>query len=567
MEPADNPTLLPPADERQASLQLRQAIGGLSGAGTPFDGVGAQLGLDGQGYDPAAQAATSLGPPSRTSGSGAPDQDDDPDRPPERPAPVLAGQGAWEWADVPQHDLWTRRRAAGALADRPGKQTRKQRRRPGPHDRLSKCCHGVRHKKDTSPQLYRTERGKIAWRGLIQCEEKCCPHCGVKWAHSVCNELGAIFDAWLRGDGGGLVSTDVWMLTLALPHSRYDDVTLLVRVLYEMAPAFLRTKEWRAFAERFAVGQGKVVRVIDSTHGGDNGAHPHLHCALLVSGVQVTADERRTAARDYSEANIRRPDGDDGEEAWAAYHRAMKRAREDRARAETATWTDASLTSLDRREREVVLAMLASRYSLWSAWSELIKHYMGPELARFGRRRGEMQERHVSASALRLTPGEDAARYFTAWGLESEIGGTAIKSRSHLRLLDAYASGIEEAGAAWREWREAMKGKTWAIGLTRARRAVGITSADVQEYAKRKQRERDDARRAAGKPVQLVPVVSVVVPSYLWGAACLVGLDVIEQLACDAADAGRSAQDAVTRACWAMLAEATRRARGQPPPE
>lgn len=567
MTPPDDRTLPPEPDaaqDAQGAFVLAPPVVGLACAGALSDEPGAQLGLDGRSWAPLPREA-----PRSVPLHGLPDAggQDDPDRPPERPTAGPPAQAVFDLVDVPQLGLWDRKRVAGALAQRPGQQTPKQQQRPGPHDRLSKCCHGVRVKADESPQLFRTDRGKLVWQGLMSCEEKCCPKCGVSWAHDTCNTLGAVFEAWLSADP----QHDVWMLSLAIPHARTDDVRQLVRALYEMAPTFFRTSEWRAFARRFDIGQGKVVRIIDSTHGGDNGAHPHWHIALLVDGVTITGAERRDAAINHARAHLRAPDDDATDAERAAYAKAMKRADEDQARALNGytTWNDAPLTALDRRERQIVLASLAARYGLWSAWVDTVRDWLGPERARFGRNRGELQPRHVARSALRLTPGEDASRYFTAWGLESEIGGTPIKARSHLRLLDAAGAGVVGAGDAWVTWREAMKRKSWAIGVTRACRATGVTAAMVEAYRKRKQDERDAARERAGQPVERVKPFWVVVPSLLWEAACLVGLDVIERIACEAVDAGAPAQDAVTRACWAVQPEVNRRAlaRARPPPE
>jgi hypothetical protein len=444
---------------------------------------------------------------------------------------------------------WERARVAGSLAHRAGRGTETQ--TDGPQDRLAKCCHGVRRTK-APPKAHRTDRGAWKWTGLVQCGERCCPRCGPRFARATAEKMGALFSSWLHGDDSGLTNPDVWMLSLALPHRALDEVADLVDDLYDLRKLLLASPAWRAFASRWGISS--TVTSLDVTFGGDHGAHPHLHIALLASGAWVTGDERRRAARWHARAGLVEPDHDDDR---PAYERALRRAHADDARADdpAATWVDAPLSALDRRERTIVLAYVERTSGLFETWAEMVGATLLPERTPFGRNKGKLQRRPVTRAALRLTPGEDAARYFTAWGLESEIGGTAIKSKSHLRLLDAAGAGSLPAALAWRVWREATKGRQWVVGLGDAMKRQGLTDEDVAAWAKARTAERDAERRRLGPVREWVPITVEIAPA-LWPGALALGLDVVERIASEAADDGRDAQDAVSRACWSALLRA-----------
>jgi len=543
------------------------------------------LGLDGRSYAPpalptaAGEAGPSLGTlRAKTWG----------ERPPAFPVhgpPAQLRLGLDEWDAIEPLTRWGRRRVAAALAERVGELTAKRaaaiedgRQRPGgTQDNLAKCCYGMRQSSSTSPAMWRTPRGKIVWSGLVRCGDRCCPECGVNWAQATSHKVGCLIARWLGSDAGGLLDPDAWMLTLAPPHALSDAIGVSVDDLQTIYDRFVRCAAWRRFALRWGLAHedddgryrkhAAVVPFLDAAFGGDNGAHVHYHTLLLVGGARVSGEERRSAALRASAGP--RPEDDDVEAVIAWEHRAQ-RIEDDRLNAldPSSRWEAAPLRALDRHERAVLLDRIAADAGLWSALVEIIQDVKPRRVELFGKRKGELVPQWVARSALQLTPGEDAARYFTAWGLESELGASPLKGRSHLRLLDAAGAGVPLAGNTWKAWREAVRGRRWARGLGPAMKRLGIDDDDVSEWATAKQAERDERRaRAAVEPLPVFAPVAIVVPHYLWGAAVVVGVDVVEHVACAAADAGEDAQAAVSALLWRYQTEANARARERPPPE
>lgn len=637
MEAPDNRTLPPRADAAQVAQDAPwRPCEGLAPGGQLelLEAPGTALGFDGRGYAAPPPAAPAVGPSLGTLRDVSPGTPD--------PAAVAAGAGPpgqlrldlAEWDAIEQLTLWGRRRVAGALATRSGTMTPAraaaieagEQLAGGTQDNLGKCCHGTRIGA-ASPALYRTPRGKLVWSGLVRCGDRCCPVCGPAYAQKSSHRTGALIDRWLASDAGGLLDPDAWMLTLAPPHAMTDAIAASVDDLYRIEQLFMRTPEWRAFALRWQLARrdergryqplAGVVPYLDASFGGANGAHVHFHTLLLVGGARVTGEQRRACALRATAG--RRPDADDVEALIAWEHRAQRIA-DDYARAvdPSSRWLDAPMRALDQHERCMLLDRFAADAGLLVALTRVIQSVKPMQLERFRRpsifatddeaaaakraaaRAAELAQYtsleqppppredrnaprevpcHVAPSALQLTPGEDAARYFTAWGLESELGASPLKGRSHLRLLDAAGAGVAFAGATWQQWREAVRGRRWARGLGAALRRLGLDDAAVSAWAAAKQAERDELRaererRAAERerrPVELPPVLaplSVVVPWYLWGAAHVAGLEVVEQLAVAVADAGGDAQQAVIDLCWRYQSEANARARarGRPPP-
>ena len=521
-----------------------------------WDGVAAQLGLDGRSYAPGAPGAPadreadapSLGPLHGVLHAGL-------------PAPVQLVLDLADTTAIPILPLWERRRQAAALATRPGEAPDRQ--SAGPQDRMGKCCNNVRREGNASPTMYRTERGGWSWGLVVRCNEWCCPSCGPRRARDTAAQLAAILDDWQGNTAGGLLVPDAWMLTLTVPHElpgartdgrrrayRDADVASTVGTLYEAHAIFLRSRAWRAFCRRFGIAS--TVRVLDAVFGGDSGAHPHFHVAVLPAAAQVTGEERRAAA-------IARPDvvvdlaASEADQQRARELGARIRAARARALDPATSWPAADLPTLDADERATVLRYLER--DIREAWRDAVEDWTGA--------------RPTSTACLRLTPGDDAARYFTAWGLSNEVGATPIKARSHLRLLDAAAAGHADAGAAFVEWREATAGRAWVTGLGRTRRRLGLTTDDVAAHAKQAQLDRDNHHRALvaaelAEPIVLVRPLSLVVPGYLWTGAAHVGFDTLERLA-DYADAeGLPVQQTIIDACLGGVRDLRRR--GRPPP-
>lgn len=575
MQPPDPTTLPDPPDAGEQLGFALSAASGLSlapGSAWRADDAGGQLGLDGRAYAPQGPAGASTAEAVDPSlGTLREVSWDTPVRPPEGPASEPSRQVRLrlhgdEWDEIPALAQWDRARVAGRLGNAVALAAGKQ-------DNLAKCCHGTRVTASANPSAYRTDRGKWVWSGLATCRDRCCPRCGPTWARQTSQAVGALLDRWLHGDESGLTDPDAWMLSIAPPRTLDEDLERTLDDLYMIIEEFLACDAWRAFALKYGLAHvdersrwrrhAAVVPFLDVTFGGRTGCHPHFHILLMPSAARVAGADRRRAAEQASAG--RRPEDPDAVPSW---EKRAQRVADDRALAldPLSRWDDAPLRALDQHERCTLLERFAADAGLYHALVEIIQQNKPRERAPFKDRRrgiekGDLVPIFCSKHALRLSPGEDAERYFSAWGLDSELGAGPLKGKSHLRLLDAAAAGVDLAGEAWQLWRAAVKGRQWAPGLGAARRRLHVSDEDVSAYAQRKQAERD-----AANPPTLVEPVLVTIPHYLWSAALLVGLDNLERAAAAAADAGGDAQEAVSALCWANQVEANRRTRERPPP-
>lgn len=436
MDPADPCTLAHRDDASPGALGApwRDDLG--PGGQLALPVAGAQIGLDGRSYAPAAPAAPERSEPSLGPQHGVLHE------PPERPGPVQLALDLADVGRVPQLGLWDRLDHAHALL---------------PFESRQAKCHRTRRVKGPV-NGYRTDRGSWSWSGLVRCGLYACPACGPRRARDVSAALGCA----IRKHRASASHADVWMLTATIPHSSEDLVGATVERLYRAWSEFVRSSTWRAFSERWQLRP--VVRVLDSTFGGANGAHPHFHVLLLPRGA----------------ASVTREDGEVLVSPWSSWPEDERRAR---------------------------LAELTA--GLWPAWDAACAA-AGVERAR-------------GAQAIELTPAERAAAYFVAWGLADEVGASPAKARSHLRLLDARGAGVEDAGAAYVEWVAATSGRQWVTGLTDLRRTLGISDEDCEEYVAELRVARDAAAAARGEPVQLVRPLYVAIPELLYPAALSLG--------------------------------------------
>lgn len=132
--------------------------------------------------------------------------------------------------------------------------------------------------------------------------------------------------------------------------------------------------------------------------------------------------------------------------------------------------------------------------------------------------------------ALQLQPCEDAAAYFTKWGLAEEVGAAALKSDTHLTLLQKCADGDDVAGAAFIAWRYAVDGRQWVTGLADTLDALGVTDTDVELYADEQRRKREKVLAEEGKlPEPRIPL-ALSIPATLYTAALKLGWDVVIDL-------------------------------------
>lgn len=338
--------------------------------------------------------------------------------------------------------------------------------RGGDYDRQSKC-HKTRIRPDAEPEIRRYDSGAYSLSDLMTCRNWCCAVCGTARGRDTAGALAVIFRRHLapaRSDESltaeevdalrrTWVERDVWMLTMTAPHTAVEDPRTVVQRLYKASERFFRSRAWRRFADRHGIEYR--VRVLDCTHGGCNGAHPHFHVALLPTRAQIPLW--------YVE-----PDAPAG----AIPFRGIREATEERR----ALWLDTLVGGLV------------------PAWEDAVID-AGTSIDKLTQFREQ---------SLMLSGAEKAAGYFAKWGLADEIGASTAKSRSHLRLLDAAAAGIAGAGAAYIAWRAASDGVAWVTGLERAKDAYGVDGDAIAEYLAELRSKRRAEAEKKGEPIPVV---------------------------------------------------------------
>lgn len=495
-EPADVTTLPQPTDDREDALRASLRASALT---PPLGAPGAQLALLGEpgeqlGLDGRAEAAA---PPEARSAEPllGPQHGVSQSLPPDPWGPVQLALDLGDQEAIPQLGLWERHGVAHAAHARVGEL-------PGARGFESRACkcHRTRRVRG-NVRGRRSDRGAWSWEGLVTCDLMTCPLCGARRARTSSATLGAVIDRHMKAHR----SADAWMLTTTIPHTRHDLVGVTVERLYRAWSHFTRLPEWQRFRDRHGIEA--VVRVLDATFGGDDGAHPHFHVLLLP-----------TVAVDLDLEGI--------EDGWIPTPQ---------------SWRNFPQAQREQRLDEVALC-------LWGAWDRAC------ERAGITRSRG--------AHALKLSPAEHARAYFLGWGLADEVGAVTSKLKSHVRLLDAAAAGHQNAAAAYTEWCAAVDGRQWVTGLADAAARYGVDDGVVELWLAELRAQRDEAARLDGNPVQLVRALDVEIPGHLYPTALKLGWARIHEILDDADAKGIPLQAALVRELLDKLH--TRRAHGPP---
>lgn len=356
------------------------------------------------------------------------------------------------------------------------------------------------------------------------------------------------------------------MLTLTPVHRRGDELADVLRWLYDASARLWRSREWRAVAAEFGITSR--VRVLDATHGGSNGTHPHFHVALLVGNATVAPSRvarfqledqvaayraerarRRRARRELPRRSRELRAAEEADRAWEleegarlagvlAYVEVLETLGDDdepRVR----------LRDQSQSVRRAVLRQLAAR--LLPAWRRELAAVGCPHAA--------------SSHAVDLAPSERAEAYFTKWGLAEEVGLPTAKDRSHLRLLDVVLAGLGEqsevAGELYRAFCRAVKGRAWVTGLADTCRSLKVDDDAAAAFLELHREREERSREREGLPPRAeVPELHLVVRGHLWGAFLELGHErVFAELDAVAARVGAEHAQA---ALAALLIEARR---------
>ncbi len=373
------------------------------------------------------------------------------------------------------------------------------------YDRDARCLR-VRYSPQARVHGRRAEWAAWSVEGqIVKCRQWTCPVCGPRRARETASKLGVAFDRHRRGN----VLHDVWMLSLSIPHRASDATENVVDALYAASNALWRTVAWRRFAKRWGIVAR--VRVLDATHGGSHGSHPHFHIALFPTAASFAIAETARAPDDLEGVFPFQP-----------------------------------LTGADEKTRERLLRELAC--GLVPAWEECVREagVTIDDAASFRR------------VGLKLSPSEKASRYFTKWGLAQEIGAPTSKDRNHLRLLDAYVAGSIRAGEVYRTWRHATAGHQWVSGLEDMCQRLGVTDEDAQAFATALREKREAETAKEGKPVKKVRALKIEIRPHLFSAAINLGWTEVFAF-CDEVDArDGDVQTELDAWLWSKLSERDR---------
>lgn len=361
------------------------------------------------------------------------------------------------------------------------------------YSRQMKCCWTRCGKPGSETELIRSKHNTFRYAGVVTCGHYSCASCGPKRCRFVASHIGAA----IRKHRASSPYADAWMLTLTIPHYPDETAILVVDRLYAACAAFYRSAEWRAFESRWGV-VGRV-RVLDATHSGRNGSHPHFHTALFPTQTVIGIDDGRIT----------------------------------------------SVSMLSASERAAWLNIESEK--LKPAWTRSV-------LAVGAAPRGRAAVAEFDEHGLKLSGSEHAERYFTKWGLQDEVAGVALKRNNHLTLLDLAGAGDVAAGAAYVAFRDAVEGRAWVTGLEDAINAVGVTDEEVEAYAESVREARERQRIADGEaPEVLVPELSLKIRCHLWGAVLRVGHAAVIAEVQRAEVAGEGIQGALDRFLWCSM--------------
>jgi hypothetical protein len=507
MQVADNePTLPAASDEREdEQLSMFARAGQLALPGAP-----AQIGLDRVAYAPeqgapiddsaTAESSRPLGPHTEFSYAG--------DHPPTVAPLGFPVQLALEldtWKEAAQLALWPRLNIVKDLThmsewDRDGK------------------CNRTRFKKQSDVIVNRTDLGAWSTKGTIKCGQfQTCPSCGPQKCREVATKLSIAFNRHLSAE----LFHDVWMLSLTIPHYADETAELVVDRLYAAWETFTHSPEWKRFAQRWGV-VGRV-RVLDSTHGGAQGSHPHFHVAIFAENAGITPEVAWTLGDPKDTHYVVDDRGEKECNGVRVMHAERANLVEDCER-----WgLYKPLRACSNTVRAKYLDSIKG--SLVTAWERAVRAS--------GARTAKLTD--FRRKSVELTPSEHAASYFTKWGLADEVGASTSKSRNHLRLLDAVAAGMPGAAYLWKQWRRAVHQHALVTGLGAVVRRFAITDDDAAAWLAEQRRCREAELERQGTPLVKVPELKLVIRSHLYGAAMALGWAAVFAFVDSAALAGR----------------------------
>lgn len=430
---------------------------------------------------------------------------------------------AWQ---APALKQWARLRVMATLLDRETDSNREAK------------CQRTRFARDADVGIRRSSSGKWSTRNVIQCGKMTCPVCGVRRARSVASRIGACMQRHRAG-----IECDVWMLTLSPRHTADVPLELALQRLYDAAAVFFRSAGWRAFAREHDVCAR--VRVLDATHGGRNGCHPHFHIALFPRSAMISTT---WSPEPQDVIRYQRERDQWSDEAIDKFVRAICAYGERAPEPERPFELWRLWQPLRTQSREIRGAFLAerAREDLIPAWRDACRK-VGIEIP---------DERAFARRALTLSPSEDAAAYFTKWGLADEVASSPQKAKSHLRLLDLVEAGHDTAGDLYVEFRRAVSGKQWVAGLGDAMAELGVHDEDAELYLESLARRRAKVLAQAGTPIPELLPLDLHVRGYLYPAVLRLGWEQVFAF-CDAhAEAAHSeleVQLELDRFLWSQL--------------
>jgi hypothetical protein len=390
-------------------------------------------------------------------------------------------------------------------------------------DRYSKCG-WVRYKASADVPIARRESGTWSPGSVVRCGYPGCPWCGTQLAQTRAAELGACIEAHRNNAEG---DTDVWMLSPTIPHYATDCASVVVEQLYAAQAMLVRSRTWRTFSKKWGL-LGNGVRCLDSVIGGGNGLHAHFHIALFPTraGLPTTdawrldLDDKATKVDGWTIAN------GSTERFWAS--------------SIASYLADDDGPPEDVRALPSVLSTQLRTFGVWRKLRHCSQRVREKYLAEVSAPLLDEWERCCLAvgvrienreafrrTALRLTPGEDAAAYFVGWMLADEVTRSTMKDRSPLRLLDAIKAGIKGAAFTYKQFRRAVDGRQWISGLGDLKKRLGVTDEMVKAYADERRRRREAELAKEGTPVSKKRELSLVVRAHLFQAVHRLGWDAV----------------------------------------
>lgn len=367
-----------------------------------------------------------------------------------------------------------------------------------PFDRDAKCnwtrylshadAHGARH-----------DSGAWSLKGVIKCGTWTCAACGPAHARATASKLGVAIDRHLASTADG-VDADVWMLTLTIPHYADVPADVVVDQLYAATAKLWTSPAWRAFEKRWGlIGR---VRVLDATHGGPDGSHPHFHVALFPTRAGLPTVEAFALSEEKIDSwTIDERGGEMGETGVRVLPSQI---------AGQGVWTSLRHGATPKARARFVDDL---KHGLIPAWEKAVR-------ASGARIENPTKFRENS---VKVSPSEKASAYFVKWGLADEVGAPTAKARNHLRMLDAAAAGVPGAAHVVRQWRKAVAGHAWVTGLADVCNRLGVTDEDARQRLDEIRAKREAQLAREGTPVEKVPELNVIIRAHVYAVALALG--------------------------------------------